>query len=216
MQLNVGRAFLQSAARDFKRTGAVAPSSRALASAMTEALAARNGEPVSVLEVGAGSGSVTLEIAKYLQPQDRLEIFEIDEGLAALLRERIQRDRRFSRVSGIATVHAVSISEIDASQRFDFIISCLPFTNFEPHVVRQVLELYQALLRPGGTVSFYEYVLVRRAAQFMSGNTAERRRVDGVGRVVQDYVRRFGCRREIVLFNLPPAKVHHLKFTPGA
>src|SRR5512134_1777547 len=95
MHLTSNRIFLQSAARDFKRTGAVAPSSKALAHTMTSELSLNYRRPAAVLEVGAGTGSITAEIVRYLAPGDRLDIYEIDRRFASLIRHRLKEDPAF-------------------------------------------------------------------------------------------------------------------------
>jgi phospholipid N-methyltransferase len=212
MALKTNRLFLASAKRDFKRTGAVAPSSKALACAMTRELAARYRSPVSVLEVGGGTGSITQEIARYLGPDDRLDVYEIDRKLAGLLRHRLKGDKEFPRSPAKIRVLARPIQRIDPRPRYDFIVSCLPFTNFEPDAVRDVFEIFRKVLRPGGICSFYEYILLRKAVRMMSGRQSERARVQGVAEVVKSVIARYEYRNEIVFRNLPPAIVHHVRF----
>ena len=212
MRLNSGRVFLQSAARDFKRTGAVAPSTRALARSMTAELVSEYGSGASVLEVGGGTGSVTKEIVRILGPGNRLDVFEIDSRFAGLLKERVHQDKGFANPGATIHIYNKAIEAINPAWRYDFIISCLPFTNFDPQMVRQILEIYRTILKPKGICSFYEYVLMRSAAKIISGKASERKRVTGVGKVVREYVRRYAYKREIVLRNLPPAIVYHLRF----
>ena len=60
-------AFFKQFRETFTTTGAVAPSSRFLARAMTAPLARRDG-PVRVLEIGPGTGAVTGKIVRLLRP----------------------------------------------------------------------------------------------------------------------------------------------------
>lgn len=212
MRLNSGRVFLQSAAQDFRRTGAVAPSTRALARAMAAELVGKYRSDASVLEVGGGTGSITKEIVRNLGPGNRLDVFEIDPRFASLLRERVHQDKGFANPGAAIRIYNQPIESIDPASRYDFIISCLPFTNFEPQMVRQIFEIYRTILKPNGICSFYEYVLMRNAAKIMSGKASERKRVTGVAKVVREYVMRYAYRREIVLRNLPPAVVYYLRF----
>ena len=212
MRLNSGRVFLQSAARDFKRTGAVAPSTRALARAMASELVCKYRPDASVLEVGGGTGSITKEIVRNLGPGNRLDVFEIDPRFAGLLRERVHLDKGFANPGATIRIYNKAIESINPAWRYDFIISCLPFTNFEPQMVGQIFEIYRTILKPNGICSFYEYVLMRNAARIISGKASEKQRVTGVAEVVREYVMRFAYRREIVLRNLPPAIVYHLRF----
>jgi phospholipid N-methyltransferase len=213
MHISNNRIFFQSAAKDFKRTGAVAPSSKVLAQSMTSELSVRYRPATAVLEVGAGTGSITGQIVRHLRAGDRLDIYEIDARFASLLRYRLKHDESFGKLRAKVCVHNRPIEHIERRPRYDFVISCLPFTNFQPRAVREIFEIYRAVLKPGGVCSFYEYVLLRRAARLMSGNPAERARVAGVSRVVRETIARFGYKHDVVLLNLPPATVHHISFT---
>lgn len=212
MRLNNSRIFLQSAAKDFRRTGAVVPSSRALAHAMTSELAQNNRRAVDVLEVGGGTGSITEEIVRHIGHGGRLDVYEIDYKLACLLQTRVREDRAFQDAMAPVRIHNKAIECISPRQKYDFVISCLPFTNFDARLVRQVFELYRAVLKPGGICSFYEYILLRKAARIVSGKPSERKRVSDVSRVVSEYTDRYGYKKNMVLRNFPPAIVYHIDF----
>lgn len=212
MHLGSGRVFLRSVARDFRRTGAIAPSSKSLGYSMTSELALRPDHPIAVLEVGGGTGSITEVIARRLRAGDRLDVYEIDGALAAVIRRRLVDNPRY-RKSGLS-IHVFDrpIESIVPQPSYDYIVSCLPFTNFEPEQVRRILEIYRSSLKPGGVCSFYEYILLRRAAQWMGARSHERTRLVGVDRVVRQYRDRYCYKSDIVLPNLPPAMVYHLCF----
>ncbi len=212
MQLSSNRVFLQSMARDFRRTGAIAPSSKMLAQAMTSELACHRRPQLKVLEVGAGTGSITEEIVRHLRAGDHLDVCEIDRKLASIIRHRLRNDSTFSGVKASVRVLNRPIESFEHRPDYDFIISCLPFTNFQPAVVGEIFELYRNLLRPGGICSFYEYILVRKATRWVTGKTAVGERVAGVSRVVCEYVEKFCYKHQVVLLNLPPAMVHHIRF----
>jgi len=180
---------------------------------MTSELASRSRGPATVLEVGAGTGRITEEIVRHLSDGDRLDVYEIDCRMAEVLRKRIDVDDCFRGSGANVRVFQAPVEEIDPDDRYDFVISCLPFTNFRPEKVRHIFELYRAVLAPGGTCSFYEYVLVRRAAGIITGTASKRRRFRDVSRVVRDYVDRYGFAHDLVLMNLPPAAVHHIRFS---
>ncbi len=213
MHVNENRIFLKCAARDFKRTGAVAPSSRALGSAMTKELHRRPGRRVRVLEVGGGTGNITEVIARTIRPGDTLDVYEIDRDFADVIKRRVQHERSFQRMRSAIKVHNQPIQLIDRRSRYDFIISCLPFTCFEPSMVREIFEIYRDILNPGGVCSFFEYILVRKAARFMTGKVSEKRRIVAVEKVVAEYVKKYSYRRDLVFRNIPPALVHHIGFT---
>ena len=74
-------------------------------------------------------------------------------------------------------------------------------------------ELYDGKVE-GGTLSFYEYTLVRQLkTPFV--DRRERRRLFRLGRVMRGYIRNFQVRRERIFINVPPATVRHLRFKPA-
>jgi hypothetical protein len=80
--------------------------------------------------------------------------------------------------------------------------------------VRDIFRAYSRLLKPGGTLTYYEYVLIRQLkTPFV--NRKERRRLYRVGRVVGSYIDSFQVRRERIFMNMPPAIVRHLSLKPG-
>ena len=216
MRLSGHQHFYQYVARDFRRAGAVAPSTRFLGYAMTSELAARGPAPARVLEVGGGSGSITEVIARRMTPGSRLDVYEIDDVLADVLRRRFTGEaaERFPHLD--IRIFNSPIESIEARPVYDYIVSCLPFTNFQPDAVGRIFESYRALLAPDGVCSFYEYILVRRLALMVSGKPHERLRVVGVGDVVRRYTSAFCFKREVVLCNIPPAGVYHLRFSRGS
>lgn len=213
MQIAVHRVFLKSVARDFKRTGAVAPSSRALGRAMTTELACSDRRPARVLEVGGGTGNITKVIAQAMRPGDSLDVYEIDPEFSALISRRLQNEPVFQGFRSSIRIHNRPIEEIDRQASYDFIISCLPFTCFEPDTVRGIFEIYRSILKPGGVCSFFEYILIRKAARFVSGSASERYRVAGVAQVVREYVEQYRYKHHLVMLNIPPAIVHHICFS---
>jgi phosphatidylethanolamine/phosphatidyl-N-methylethanolamine N-methyltransferase len=212
MRLSGHQLFFRSVARDFRRTGAVAPSSRFLGYAMTSELARRGPVPATVLEVGGGSGSITEVIARRMFPGGRLDVYEIDSALAGVLRRRFTGEAatRFAHLD--IRIYNSPIESIEPQPVYDFIVSCLPFTNFHPDAVGRIFEIYRTLLGPRGVCTYYEYILVRRLALMVSGGPHERLRVVGVGDVVRRYTEPFCFKREVVLCNIPPAGVYHLRF----
>src|ERR687886_2112757 len=80
---------------------------------------------------------------------------------------------------------------------------------------REIFPTYNRLLKPGGTLTYYEYVLVRQLkTPFV--DRRERRRLFRVGRVVGGYIRDYQFGRERIFINLPPATVRHLRLKPAS
>lgn len=206
--------FLRELRRDFRRTGAIAPSSRYLARAMAANL--RGSRPACcVLEVGAGTGAITAEIARHLRAGDRLDVVEINAHFIEFLRRRINTEKVFQSCrKQIHLIHA-PVETLLGEAKYDHIVSCLPLNNFPAGMVRQVFQVYQRLLVPAGTLTFFEYVGVRRLkSPFVNRN--ERRRLYRIGKIMDGYVRGFQFRRQRIYANLPPATVRYLRLHPPA
>jgi phospholipid N-methyltransferase len=185
------------------------PSSRFLAQALA-AEVRKPRPPARILEVGPGTGSVTRAILRTLQPGDRLDAVEINGHFVEMLRRRAEHDKVFrQRRDQLEIIHA-GVEELLGDGIYDFIISGLPLNNFPVALVRQIFGAYDRLLKPGGTLSYYEYVLIRQLkTPFV--DRRERRRLYRVGRVVGKYIRAHQIRRQRVFMNVPPAVVRHLR-----
>jgi phosphatidylserine decarboxylase len=94
------------------------------------------------------------------------------------------------------------------------IVSGLPLNNFAVDSVSQILDKLQRLLAPNGTLSFFEYVAVRKAKSLIS-RCDERERLRGISRVFENVLGKNEVRRDLVLLNVTPAWVHHVRFGGG-
>ena len=205
--------FIRQCRRHFRSTGAVLPSTRYLARALVSELR-KPREPGRILEVGPGTGSVTREILRTLLPEDRLDLVEINGQFVDLLRRRFQKefDFRFYR-NQVEIIHK-AVEDLPGENLYDFIVSGLPLNNFPVSQVRTIFRGYDRLLKPGGVLTYYEYVLIRQLkTPFV--NRREQRRLLCVGRVVRRFIREFQIRSQRIFINVPPATVRHLRFKPA-
>lgn len=204
--------FFSEFRRHVRTTGSLLPSSRFLARALASELGKPRG-PCRILEVGPGTGSVTREILRRMLPGDRLDAVEINSRFIALLKRRFSQDLAFRcRRDQVELIHA-GVEDLLGEATYDFIVSGLPLNNFSVAQVRQIFKAYSRLLKPGGTLTYYEYVFIRQLkTPFV--NRRERRRLYRVGRVVNRYIGAYQVRRQKVLMNMPPAIVRHLRLKP--
>lgn len=201
--------FLNEYRRTFVTTGAIAPSSRSLARALSRPLS-RHDVPARILEVGPGTGAVTREIVRHVGPEDRLDIVELNERFVELMRGRFASEPDFQKVAGQTEIFHMPVQDLPAEEPYDYIISGLPLNNFPPDLVSSILRRLMRLLRLGGTLSFFEYLAIRRVKTVVSSRK-ERRRLARVGRVVGNYLREYEREHDIVFLNIPPAVAHHLR-----
>jgi phospholipid N-methyltransferase len=161
------RAFMAVALRKQGVVGAIAPSSPALARALT-AVVPTSGTPV-VVELGPGTGSISEAIRARTAPGSRHLAVEIEPGLVAHLRrtkpwmETIQGD-------------AADLGELLASAgvgRVDAVVSTLPWSLFPGEQQERIVGEIGRVLAPGGAFTTVTYL----HAVPLAGARAFRRRL---------------------------------------
>ena len=200
-------AFLRQFRERFESTGAVAPSSRFLARALTRPFSRRTA-PARILEIGPGTGAVTRQIARQMRSDDRLDLVELNDQFVALLQDRLCNDHDFRRVADWTHLHHCALQDFHAGQPFDYIISGLPLNNFPVALVRDVFAAYTRLLAPGGVLSFFEYMYVRPVRCLIS-RAAEKQRLRELEAIIAPFLKDHRIRRDWVFVNIPPAWVQH-------
>lgn len=206
--------FLRQFRTQFQWTGAVLPSSRFLAHELTRFLRQRavpTARPLRILEVGAGTGSVTQLACAAMIPCDQLDIVEINPAFAAHLERRFATESALRSVSARTRILCHDVRELNAAGQYDVIISGLPFNNFPSADVRSVLQLYEALLAADGRCSFFEYIAIRSMKAWATPlPKRERQRLLEVESAIRQFLKH-EIRRSPVLCNVLPAWVHHVR-----
>jgi phospholipid N-methyltransferase len=208
---NECRTFYREFREQYRNTGSILPSSRALGRALVSEFRRRPG-PAHVIEVGPGTGAVTAEILRQMRPDDRLDIIEINQRFLDYLRCRFEQEPLFrSRKDQVTLIHA-PLQEVPGRAVGDYLISGLPLNNFPLALVREVFRAYQRLLKPAGVLSYFEYLGIRQLKGLIAGKR-ERRHLHVLGRVLDRRLRAYEFRHDNVLVNVPPAVARHLRFT---
>jgi phosphatidylethanolamine/phosphatidyl-N-methylethanolamine N-methyltransferase len=209
-RLSENRLFFREYLRTFRTTGAILPSGRRLAAALAHYVVGE-GTGRQILEVGPGTGAVTRRIAVAMRPDDRLDLVELNETFVARLRAGLAEEPGLRAIADRTRVLHTAIEELPGQSCYDVIISGLPLNNFAPSEVEHILSRLSQLLKPGGTISFFEYIAIRFARGVVSGRS-ERARLRGIGQVLRTVLDGHEIRRDWVLANVPPAWVHHVRF----
>lgn len=202
--------FLKEFLRNYHTTGAILPSGRFLAAALARFVDRQPDGPRRILEVGPGTGAVTRRIIAALGPHDRLDLVELNESFVQSLRYRFQTDPAFQPAAKRTRVLHCPVEELTQDGRYDLIISGLPLNNFSVAGVERILAALTGLLKPGGTLSFFEYIAIRRVRALISGRS-ERARLRGIGKAMRAVLREHEIRRDWIWPNVPPAWVHHVR-----
>ncbi len=192
-----------------KQVGSLTPSSKYLAKAMTKDVKSSDRQtPLSILEVGAGTGIFTRYIIKRMPFDSEFDIVEIDPKFSSLLTKNISdefgRDLRinFSKLNFCCS----DITKFDSGKKYDFIISGLPFHSFDPELVRNILYKYVELLKPGGTIVFFEYIAIQTLKKpFISDE--EQKTVEKIKGLI-NITKKLGKTKEVIVWrNILPARV---------
>jgi len=204
--------FFKRYLNDPRTVGAIAPSSPGLSRALCGPFRARRG-PARVLEVGAGTGSVTMQIARYFGPKDKLDVCEVNPVFGEILeREVLTRPGlREGVTDGRVRLLKQPVQELTEVEPYDYILSGLPFTSFELQDVEAIFDVIRRCLKPDGVFSYFEYVALRRASLALAVGK-KRRRVRSVSSYMNETIRNHQFERRTVLRNLPPAHARHLRF----
>ncbi len=144
--------FIREFVRRPRQTGAVAPSSPALAKAITDWIDWT--EVMRVIELGPGTGSITEVILQWLQPGAEYLGIDANPRMAQELR------RRFPGVQ-VVVDKAANTEEICRSRGWaevDAIVSGLPFVAFPEAQKRRIILAAANALRSGGYFTTFQYV----------------------------------------------------------
>ena len=127
--------------------GAFAPSSKALAKLMAKDV----GASARVVELGAGTGTLTAALLEAGVAPGNLYLVERDPQFVKIL------ERRFPRCH-VVRADALELDEqFAASTGFDFVISGLPLLCFSPEKRYRLLQQAFRLLKPNGRLHQFTY-----------------------------------------------------------
>ena len=207
------RVFWRQFREHFHSTGSVLPSSRFLGRALARYVGTSQA-PARVLEVGPGTGAVTTQVVRRLGAEDQFDLVELNDAFVRRLNQRFETEDEFRQVAPRSHVLHKPVEELAGGEPYDVIISGLPLNNFSVADVTRISDVLLALLHPGGTLSFFEYIAIRRARALVSGRQ-ERARLHGIDRVLGGVLKAHEIRRDFVWRNVPPACVHHVRMPPA-
>lgn len=204
------RVFWRQFRENFHATGAVMPSGRALGRALARFVGSEEA-PQRVLEVGPGTGAVTAHIVRRLKPCDSFDLVELNAEFVRRLNERFEGEGDFRQVAAQSRVLHQRLEDLPQDTPYDVIVSGLPLNNFSVAEVTQILDVMGRLLKPGATLSFFEYIAIRPARAMISGKE-ERTRLHGIGQALAGILKPHEVERDWVWPNVPPAWVHHVRW----
>ena len=155
-QVNVGQTketelFFRQWLRSPKSMGAVIPSSRALARAVSREIIWQPGQVI--VELGAGTGAISQGLIESGLPPEALTMIELDRPLFEYLRDRFPKVRV---INGDAT-RLLDILRQQGISDVSTVISGIPMVTMPLAFQRAIIEQSFAALIPGGCLLQYTY-----------------------------------------------------------
>lgn len=186
--------------------GAIAESSKFLAKAITNLIHIPKYSFTQILEVGAGTGVFTREIAPKLGSNAHLTVVELIKDLCNLLEDEFGNNKSI-------TIYCGDILDWKpGSNTYDYIVSGLPFNSFSAQLVKDITDQFISLSKPNGYVSFFEYLLLPKIRPLIM-NKQEKIEYDTTRAAILNFVNKYSFDKTEVHRNIPPAVVYHLKIT---
>jgi phosphatidylethanolamine/phosphatidyl-N-methylethanolamine N-methyltransferase len=180
-----GLLFLRRWLANPLKVGSLFPSSPALGDSMARRV--KFGPDDIVVEIGAGTGSVTKSLLKFGVPAERLFVIEIDPDMAAFLRQQFPHTQV---IQGDAT----KLPDLIPRQwhgKVSTLVSGIPMVPLPVHVQQAILNACFKIMAPAGHILQYTY---------SPGSPLPARKLGVKGR-----------REDVVFLNVPPACVWSFK-----
>lgn len=197
--------FLIEGLKRSTSTGSLVPGSRALGRALAQDIP--KDRPVRILEAGPGTGPITEAVIEAAALGSFLQLVEVNPVFCKTLRQRyLERPQKI----GIQLFEGF-LQDLPETEPFDILVSSLPHNNFEVADLRTLFAAYRSLLRPGGFLTFYEYWGVRNL-RFVWLPSARRRLWSEIDSFFKKEIDPITRETQIVMSNIPPALVRHVRF----
>jgi len=103
-----------------------------------------------VVELGAGTGPITREIARRARPETQVIVLERDPDFCRLLHERFPARPGFEVIEGDVRDLADMLADRGIGQA-DYIVSGLPVPSFPAELQRSLFRVVGQVLKPEGT-----------------------------------------------------------------
>lgn len=210
LMLKENLVFLREFLLEFKTTGACFPTSKWAAQALITPLQESNRPPKRILELGPGTGSVTIPLIREMHPGDHLTVCEINPRFMKALKETLEREDAFQARRSQIEFFEGAAQDIPVTEPYDVIVCALPFVNFDLSTVQGIFARLRLLSTPTTLMTYYEYIGARKVSQTL-GAPSHKERV----RAVNGFLRESGAVRNInkrkVWLNLFPINIYTVK-----
>ena len=184
--------------------GAGFPSSKHLAHALIAQIPERkDGSPLNILEVGAGTGIVT----KYLIKRKfaRLDAVELQKPLCDIL------TKKFGKTPNVF-IHCTGIENFNPGIKYDAVIMTVPFNALPFELVKTIWEhVTQNLLVEGGKLSYFYYPVLPTLKK-LALNGEKKEDFQKIQNYLTNLHKEHGTGDKLTHFNLPVARTRYFEF----
>jgi phospholipid N-methyltransferase len=202
--------FLREFLLEFKTTGACFPTSKWAAQALITPLKSQDRCSKNILELGPGTGSVTIPIIKELRDGDHLTICEINPRFMKALKDSLEEIDEYQRVRHQVTFFEGAAQDLPTDRIFDIIVCALPFVNFDLLTVQAIFSKLREISSRDTLMTYYEYMGMRKFNEAVAA-PERRNRIAEVNEYLKQSgeINYLGCER--VWLNLLPVNIYTVK-----
>ncbi len=196
--------FFKGMLRDPMHVGAISPCSKFVAREITKHVAAlaKKNKTIHVLEVGAGTGEFTRELGRFFENFEgdyKVDAVEIDRVYCDILQKQFADNDRIA-------IHCADVMQWQTDEKYDVIITSVPFTNLTKEQVEGILNSYERLVKPGGIVSYVTLMLFPRLKPWFMWGKKKRKLVEKLN-LVAAFVEKYKVETSKVWLNITPVYV---------
>ena len=202
--------FATNAVSSFRDTGSLFPTSRWAAEALTSPLREPklyNRSKRKILELGPGTGSVTVQILKDMREDDELLVCELNPKFMTTLKKLLRDNPHFRRHESRVSFFLGAAQDLPEDKTFDLIVCALPFLNFAPETMKTIFSKIKKLSDENTLMTYYEYIGLRKLGRIIP----ERRERLKTLMPVLDSVSQAHMSRERIWLNMSPINVFTMK-----
>jgi len=193
----------------FKSTGTICPSSKWAARALANPLHEFS-TPKRILEVGAGTGSVTVQILRDMNVHDELTVCELNPRFIKQLKKKLSKDFYYQVHKDRVDFFENAVQDMSGDRKFDVIVCGLPFNNFDRSTVDTIFTKLLAISHEKTLMTYFEYIGLRMLGKVMMPSEKKKRISEVESYLDLKYTPRC-IHTERVWLNLLPIDIYTLK-----
>jgi phospholipid N-methyltransferase len=201
--------FLREFLKEFQTTGTMFPSSPWAAKALTNPLRGKQ-RPQRIVELGPGTGPVTVKILSDMRDGDTLTLCEINPRFMAVLKENLKDNPDYTRHRERITFFQGPVQDLPETVQYDVIVCAIPFLNLDLSVVKDIFAKLERISTKDAVMTYYEYIGLRTIGKVVAAPERKRRlkELDGFFKSMQSEKQ---VERERVWLNLLPINIYTLE-----